>query len=71
MAGNLKTKQNQKSYNNAIRQLNKNDVSYNNDILYQIRLIVARELNLLTVEAMTSYYLRNLKALIDSIMGMN
>ena len=70
MAGNLKTKQNQKSYNNAIRQLNKNDVSYNNDILYQIRLIVARELNLLTVEAMTSYYLRNLKALIDSIMGM-
>lgn len=69
MAGNLKTKQNQKSYNNAIRQLNKKDVSYNNDILYQIRLIVARELNLLTVEAMTSYYLRNLKALIDS-MGM-
>lgn len=69
MAGNLKTKQNQKSYNNAIRQLNKNDVSYNSDILYQIRLIVARELNLLTVEAMTSYYLRNLKALIDS-MGM-
>ena len=66
MAGNLKTKQNQKSYNNAIRQLNKNDVSYNSDILYQIRLIVARELNLLTVEAMTSYYLRNLKALIDS-----
>jgi len=67
MAGNLKTKQNQKSYNNAIRQLNKNDVSYNSDILYQIRLIVARELNLLTVEAMTSYYLRNLKALIDSM----
>lgn len=67
MAGNLKTKQNQNSYNNAIRQLNKNDVSYNNDILYQIRLIVARELNLLTVEAMTSYYLRNLKALIDSM----
>lgn len=69
MAGNLKTKQNQSSYNNAIRQLNKNDVSYNSDILYQIRLIVARELNLLTVEAMTGYYLRNLKALIDS-MGM-
>ena len=67
MAGNLKTKQNQKSYNNAIRQLNKNNVSYNSDILYQIRLIVARELNLLTVEAMTSYYLRNLKALIDSM----
>lgn len=67
MAGNLKTKQSQKSYNNAIRQLNKNDVSYNSDILYQIRLIVARELNLLTVEAMTSYYLRNLKALIDSM----
>lgn len=67
MAGNLKTKQNQKSYNNAIRQLNKSDVSYNSDILYQIRLIVARELNLLTVEAMTSYYLRNLKALIDSM----
>ena len=67
MAGNLKTKQNQKSYNNAIRQLNRNDVSYNSDILYQIRLIVARELNLLTVEAMTSYYLRNLKALIDSM----
>lgn len=67
MAGNLKTKQNQMSYNNAIRQLNKNDVSYNSDILYQIRLIVARELNLLTVEAMTSYYLRNLKALIDSM----
>lgn len=67
MAGNLKTKQNQKSYNNAIRQLNKKDVSYNSDILYQIRLIVARELNLLTVEAMTSYYLRNLKALIESM----
>ena len=67
MAGNLRTKQNQKSYNNAIRQLNKNDVSYNSDILYQIRLIVARELNLLTVEAMTSYYLRNLKVLIDSM----
>lgn len=67
MAGNLRTKQNQKSYNNAIRQLNKNAVSYNSDILYQIRLIVARELNLLTVEAMTSYYLRNLKALIDSM----
>lgn len=67
MAGNLKTKQNQKSYNNAIRQLNKNDRSYTDDVMYQIRVIVARELNLLTVEAMTSYYLRNLKALIDSM----
>lgn len=67
MAGNLRTKQNQKSYNNAIRQLNKNDRSYTDDVMYQIRVIVARELNLLTVEAMTSYYLRNLKALIDSM----
>lgn len=69
MAGNLKTKQNQKSYNNAIRQLNKNDRSYTDDVMYQIRVIVARELNLLTVEAMTTYYLNTLKSLIE-LLGM-
>lgn len=65
MAGNLKTKPNQKSYNNAIRQLNKNNRSYTYDVMYQIRVIVARELNLLTVEAMTTYYLNTLRSLIE------
>ena len=37
MPGNLKTKQNRQSYNNAIRELNKSNVKYNEYLLYKIR----------------------------------
>lgn len=50
MPGCLKTKQNQKSYNNAIRELNNSNVKYNEYLLYKIRVLVARELNLLSLE---------------------
>lgn len=50
MPGNLKTKQNRQSYNNAIRELNKSNVKYNEYLLYKIRVLVARELNLLSLE---------------------
>lgn len=50
MPGNLKTKQNRQSYNNAIRELNKSNVKYNEYLMYKIRVLVARELNLLSLE---------------------
>lgn len=50
MPGNLKTKQNRNSYNNAIRELNNSNVKYNKYLLYKIRVLVARELNLLSLE---------------------
>lgn len=50
MQGNLKTKQNMTSYNNAVRELNKNNNRFNEYILHKIRILVARELNLITLE---------------------
>ena len=50
MQGNLKTKQNMASYNNAVRELNKNNTIFNEYILHKIRILVARELNLITLE---------------------
>ena len=50
MQGNLKTKQNMTSYNNAVRELNKNNTIFNEYILHKIRILVARELNLITLE---------------------
>ena len=50
MQGNLKTKQNKTSYNNAVRELNKNNTIFNEYILHKIRILVARELNLITLE---------------------
>lgn len=50
MPGNLKTKQNRQSYNNAIRELNKSNVKHNEYLMYKIRVLVARELNLLSLE---------------------
>ncbi len=50
MQGNLRTKQNKTSYNNAVRELNKNNNIFNEYILHKIRILVARELNLITLE---------------------
>lgn len=69
MAGNLKTKQNLGSYNNAIRELNKTDRGYEDSIRYKLRVIVARELNLLTLEARTIGYLNQLRTIINSMGG--
>lgn len=69
MAGNLRTKQNLGSYNNAIRELNKTDRGYEDSIRYKLRVIVARELNLLTLEARTIGYLNQLRTIINSMSG--
>lgn len=69
MAGNLKTKQNLGSYNNAIRELNKTDRGYEESIRYKLRVIVARELNLLTLEARTIGYLNQLRTIVNSMGG--
>lgn len=69
MAGNLRTKQNLGSYNNAIRELNKTDRGYEDSIRYKLRVIVARELNLLTLEARTIGYLNQLRTIINSMGG--
>ena len=69
MAGNLRTKQNLVSYNNAIRELNKTDRGYEDSIRYKLRVIVARELNLLTLEARTIGYLNQLRTIINSMGG--
>ena len=69
MAGNLRTKQNLGSYNNAIRELNKTDKGYEESIKYKLRVIVARELNLLTLEARTIGYLNQLRTIVNSMGG--
>lgn len=69
MAGNLRTKQNLGSYNNAIRELNKTDRGYEDSIRYKLRVIVARELNLLTLEARTIGYLNQLRTIVNSMGG--
>ena len=69
MAGNLKTKQNLGSYNNAIRELNKTDRGYEESVRYKLRVIVARELNLLTLEARTIGYLNQLRTIVNSMGG--
>lgn len=69
MAGNLRTKQNLGSYNNAIRELNKTDRGYEESIRYKLRVIVARELNLLTLEARTIGYLNQLRTIVNSMGG--
>lgn len=58
MPGNLITKQLKLSFNNAVRELNKSNRKYNNYILHKIRVIVARELNLLTLEMQVGGKLR-------------
>lgn len=58
MPGNLITKQFKSSFNNAVRELNKSNSKYNSYILHKIRVIVARELNLLTLEMQVGGKLR-------------
>lgn len=58
MPGNLITKQFKSSFNNAVRELNRSNIKYNNYILHKIRVIVARELNLLTLEMQVGGKLR-------------
>lgn len=58
MPGNLITKQIKSSFNNAVRELNKSNSKYNNYILHKIRVLVARELNLLTLEMQVGGKLR-------------